>query len=82
MKLLKNEEYHPSFNVDETHKCFEIFQSGFSILNKYLNYYLNKQLSEYSDDAHHGSNNPYDIEQGELERNVGLSLEKGGRLKI
>lgn len=37
LKLLKNEEYHPSFNVDETYKCFEIFQSGLSIINKYLN---------------------------------------------
>ena len=35
--LLKNEEYHPSFNVDEKHKCWEIFESGLSILNKYLN---------------------------------------------
>ena len=33
-----NEEYHPSFNVDEKNKCLEIFQSGLSILNKYLNY--------------------------------------------
>ena len=35
--ILKNEEYHPSFNVDEKHKCWEIFESGLSILNKYLN---------------------------------------------
>ncbi len=34
-----------------------------------------------NDPAHQGSKNPYDIAQGELERNVGLSLEKGGRLK-
>ena len=34
---LKNKEYHPSFNVDEKHKCWEIFESGLSILNKYLN---------------------------------------------
>ena len=37
LELLKNEEYHPSFNVDEKHKCWEIFESGLSILNKYLN---------------------------------------------
>ena len=41
-----------------------------------------KEYNSLADDpAHHGSNNPYDIVQGELERNVGLSLEKGGRLK-
>lgn len=37
LELLKNEEYHPSVNVDEKHKCWEIFESGLSILNKYLN---------------------------------------------
>ena len=42
LKLLKNEEYHPSFNVDEKNKCLEIFQSGLSILNKYLNYDFRK----------------------------------------
>lgn len=36
LKLLKNEEYHPVFNVDETLKCSEIFQCGLSILNKHL----------------------------------------------
>ena len=41
-KLLKNEEYHPSFCVDEKHKCSETFQSGFSILNKWLNYDMMK----------------------------------------
>jgi hypothetical protein len=41
-----------------------------------------KEYNSLADDpAHHSSNNPYDIAQGELERNVGLSLEKGGRLK-
>ena len=42
LKLLKNKEYHPSFNVDEKHKCSEIFQSGLSILNQYLNYDFRK----------------------------------------
>ena len=42
LKLLKNEEYHPSLNVDEKNKCLEIFQSGLSILNKYLNYDFRK----------------------------------------
>ena len=42
LELLKNEEYHPSFSFDEKHKCSEIFQSGFSILNKYLNYDMMK----------------------------------------
>ena len=42
LKLLKNEEYHPSFNVNEKHKCSEIFQSGLSILNQYLNYDFRK----------------------------------------
>lgn len=33
IELLKQEEYHPSFNEDEEHKCSEIFQSGLSMLN-------------------------------------------------
>lgn len=37
LKLLKNEEYHPSFNEDEKYKCSEIFQNGLLILNKHLN---------------------------------------------
>lgn len=37
LKLLKNEEYHPSFNDDEKHKCAEIFNNELSILKKHLN---------------------------------------------
>ena len=79
-----------NFQVEENHTYF-VGDQGILVHNaeKYetnIGDYKGDRTQEQYEDltkdpAHQGSENPYDIAQGELERNVGLSLEKGGRLK-